>query len=253
MIVFSHIPKTAGTTLNGILRKSLGYKLISVIPRSGSTYLKSDFEKDFARGRLPSGISGHPLKAFIDFGHWESEFEWITFLRDPVHRFVSQYVHQQTSNVAEYNLDIISWGKKYQRSNWQVKWIAGVEDLEAAKQILSDKFKFVGLVEKFDESLSLLSQNVTTTMDTSYKKLAMVARNNGLKEKLLQDQEVKQFILQQNELDIGLYDHVTSTWNAQRENKSGQKAQAPMSSIREAAGKYGFYARNFIYRKLRKR
>jgi len=213
-LAFTHIPKTAGTTLNYLLQKNFGPKLNAIIPRKGGVYNYKNFKNDRLIYPNLSCISGHGLKPFIDYKEFDANLRWFTFLRDPIKRFVSQYIHQQTSSSDKFNMPIKDWASKYERSNWQVKWIAGEEDLEAAKQIIREKFIFIGLTERFNESLNifkiLLSHNFNLQFDVNYSQPKMVARDNSLKKKLLIDDiaELNEFYLEQNDLDIKLYDFV---------------------------------------------
>ncbi|WKK67361.1 sulfotransferase family 2 domain-containing protein [Lutimonas zeaxanthinifaciens] len=208
MLAFCHIPKTAGSTFNYILQKNFGCNLNSIIPRNGSNYYYKDLKKDqFVYGGAKC-IAGHGLKPFIDYKEFNSKLKWITFFRDPIKRFVSQYIHQQTSNLSQYHMPIIDWAEKYERRNWQVKWIAGEEDLIAAKQIIEEKFIFSGVTEKFDQSLILFRSLLDNKIDISYTTPKMVVRNYNLKNELLNEKydSLLTFFIEQNELDIQLYD-----------------------------------------------
>lgn len=210
MFAFTHIPKTAGTTLNYILQKNFGNRLNSVIPRKGVNYSYEDLKKDNLIYSNVKCISGHGVKPFINYGEFNNQLKWFTFLRDPIKRFVSQYIHQQTSNLKQYHMPIEEWADRYARSNWQVKWIAGEEDLEAAKQIIKEKFVFIGLTEKFDESLLKMQNVFGNRFDINYKNQKMLSRDNSLKNELLNNQymELVSFFKLQNELDLKLYDFV---------------------------------------------
>lgn len=43
-------------------------------------------------------------------------------------------------------------------TNLQIRHIAGAPDLEKAKEILKNQFFFVGLLERFDESMRILQK-----------------------------------------------------------------------------------------------
>ena len=254
MLVFSHIPKTAGSTFNSILRKSFGAKMISVIPESGTTYRKSDFELDFGLNNYPLGISGHGLKPYVDFGEHEDNLQWVTFLRDPIERYVSQYLHQQVYGPDEFIMDLIPWSEKFARSNWQVKWLAGEEDLEKAKEIVHEKLAFIGVVEHFDESLQLMNQRFNNSLDISYKAPKNVVKDKSLKKRLLGDDKIRKFIAEQNELDIQLYNYVLDNIFYEQ-GVIGQPDPSPrsMSFIVEKSQMYGFYFSNYFYRRGKKK
>lgn len=210
MYAFCHIPKTAGTTLNYLLQKNFGSDLNNIIPRNGTNYLYGDLKKDQFLYKNAKCISGHGLKPFIDYKEFNKQLKWFTFLRDPIQRFVSQYIHQQTSSLTQYHMPIEKWAKKYARSNWQVKWIAGEEDFDAAKQILEEKFVFIGLTEKFNESLIGLKGVIQNNFDITYGKPKMQVRDDSLKNELLVEkyESLYPFYKEQNDLDIKLYDFV---------------------------------------------
>jgi len=254
MLVFSHIPKTAGTTLTSILIKNYGSKMISVIPEKGTTYSKTDFELDFDHNFVPYGISGQALKPFVDFGDHEDNFQWITFLRDPIERFVSQYLHEQVYSPFEYFMDIIPWGEKFDRSNWQVKWLAGEENLEKAKEIVHQKLSFIGVVEHFDESLQLLNQRLSTPIDISYDAPEMVALDKCLKRRLLNDESVREFVAEKNQLDIQLYNYVLDNifYDQGIIGQEDHFRRGMSSFVMEKSRVYGFRYKNHFYRKAKK-
>jgi hypothetical protein len=187
MIVFSHIPKTAGTTLNNILRSNYGSSILASRPRKEDTYTLNDFKKDKKVFSEIKVLSGHGIKSFIDFKEYEKDMQWITFLRDPQNTLISLYIHQQTSlkkHHQKFKMPFDIWMTKFPRNNRIVKWIAGSEDLSAAKEIILKKYKFIGFVEKFDESLLLMASQLNLkSFDMHYQK-QMVGRDNLLKNEI---------------------------------------------------------------------
>jgi hypothetical protein len=212
IIVFSHIPKTAGTTLSYLLKRHFGNKLLAVRYRSNNsaTYLPEDLNKDLSflpRVRL---ISGHSLKPFIDFKEYEKKMDWFTFLRKPEKRFISHYIHQQTNNDPQYKMSLADWSSKFNRKNWMVRMIAGEENLEKAIEILENKFLFVGLTEKFDESLEIMKSVLNLPgFDTSYTKKKMTGKDSSLKEEIYNNySNYEKCIKENNVLDSKLYEYV---------------------------------------------
>ena len=219
MIVFCHIPKTAGTSLNEFLRLHFGSELLAARERSGSTYLPKDLRMDSKIYKNVRCISGHGLKPYIHFEEFEDDMCWFTFMRDPVERFVSQYIHQYTNGESMYDLSIEEWAEKYDRSNWMVKWIAGSENLEKAIEILNKKFFFVGIVEEYEDSLLTLGTYLETDLGYSQRrKEKMLTRDHDLKRNLLSKRytELKDFYLENNSLDLQLYEYVRTQFNPNR-------------------------------------
>ncbi len=210
MYAFCHIPKTAGTTLNYILQSNFGPDLLSIIPRSKTDYNYNELKLDLKLYKKIKCISGHGLKPYIDYKEYSDDLKWFTFIRKPINRYVSQYIHQYTGTNELYNLPIEDWAAKFNRSNWLVKWLAGEENFEKAIQIIDDKFIFVGLVEDFDNSLKQMKSIFESKIDISYNKPRMVVRDNELKNQLLVERykELLPLYNEQNELDIKLYNYI---------------------------------------------
>ncbi|MDB4483526.1 hypothetical protein N9061_00120 [bacterium] len=137
--------------------------------------------------------------------------KWFTFLRSPTKRFISHYIHQQTNGRHE-KMDINVWASRLNRANFQVKWLAGEEDLEAAKQILNEKFSFVGFVENFDTDLKrLIADLEIPNFDSRLNSRKMVVRNPHLKRYIDENYEIfKNTIEKNNALDQQLYDYAAS-------------------------------------------
>jgi len=96
-VVFIHIPKTAGTTLHGIMRSnaSQSARLGNVFKGGGGRVVEPDYERMVAKMRDVNADArffwGHTPFAVASYipAQWETHF--ITFLRDPVERAISQY------------------------------------------------------------------------------------------------------------------------------------------------------------------
>ena len=181
LLVFVHIPKTAGTTLSAVLRMNAG---VQGIRRIGNVFKGSGgvgkgvvyerLERDGAqrldkvtivRGHFPLGIRDH-LPA-------DRELRCFTFLREPVDRMLSHFYsirgnsgqRQRIKNplAADASLeDALSAG--YVHDNLHTRMLCGLsqpfgqvtdEMLEQAKRNLSHGLAVFGLTERFDESLVL--------------------------------------------------------------------------------------------------
>ena len=168
MYIFCHIPKTAGTSLNYVLRKNFKYKLYSPIELN-----LDDIAVNRLTRRMPylEVLSGHNLKPHLI----HREVRWFTFMRNPNERLVSHYVHQYSSGIDAYKLSFEQWLKKFNRSNMHVKWLGG--DLDRAYDNLS-RMSFIGLTERFEESLVLLG--ATLGMKDLGHPTYMISRNKDL-------------------------------------------------------------------------
>ena len=207
LLAFSHIPKTAGTTLNLILKRHFGFHHVAVEHRTRRPlYTQRDLSIDLKLHPGAQSLAGHTLKPFVDFGPNDERLVWYTFLRDPIDRFVSHYQHQFTSGIPKFQLPFVEWMQRYERQNWMVRMLAGEEDIEAAKEILTTRMQFVGFTERFDESLILLRHCLQLhEMDVDYVAPSNISSINGVRRHISDHiEEYKSEILDRNSLDIEL-------------------------------------------------
>ena len=242
ILAFCHIPKTAGTSANLMLRRYFGANLMAARhrPNSKQTYLYNDLAADAPQFKKLRCISGHCLKPFVDFREFESRLKWFTFLRDPVKRFISHYVHQQTGDFERHKLGLNEWAEKFDRGNAQVQWIAGEEDLEAAKQIIDEKFAFVGNVKDFGGSIQEFAELMNLeSFNTYIPRQQMTIRDTSIRDEILNNFDKYSATIERNtELDQRLMDHVaTRNWN------SDSKVQVTSSDPPSLFRKVGFRIR----------
>jgi hypothetical protein len=90
VIVFLHIPKTAGSTFNFILENSFGIRACHSNHTRKKVFEQADL--DFARKVFPGlrSVSGHNLVDPLRLKAPKAYF--VTFLREPIARVVSRYV-----------------------------------------------------------------------------------------------------------------------------------------------------------------
>ena len=161
ILVFCHIPKTAGTSMNWLLRRYFGHALVAARARPGvpdGAYRAVDLTRDLSLLPHIRCVSGHCLKPYVDFRGDEGRLAWFTFLRRPEDRFLSLYAHQQVRSAPSYRMDLLDWAQRFRRSNGMVRMLAGEENLDRAKEVLLTKFRFVGFAESFDDSLRALAR-----------------------------------------------------------------------------------------------
>ncbi len=202
MIIFTHIPKTAGTTLKYILRKNFGTRHIDSTKVKKPVYSADDLM--FARKifRDPQAISGHNL---VDPASNINEpgAKIVTILRDPVTRCASHY--QDEVLRVKLKLSFEDWISDEQHQNLSVQIISGSDDLEKAKRLLKETYHWVGITENFKDSLKLLKLEVAPTLDLHYRRM-ITASSNDIKKQLLSDPSSQELLLKHNELDQELYD-----------------------------------------------
>jgi len=168
VLIFLHIPKTAGTTINDIFKKNYSeeeffdiYHYGYALKKYRNLEAKEKEKLKIIKGHFPYGI--HQVLEI-------PAYQYITILRDPVERVISQYHHSRGTPSDVYheiftkgNVNLENcMGEGRIPDNLQVRYLAGITDtyfgqcnedhLEKAKENLT-KHSLFGIAEIFDQSL----------------------------------------------------------------------------------------------------
>lgn len=169
-VIFLHLPKTAGTTVNRLIeweyRLSEMYSIDPVLFEWSAAHLRKLPPERLRKVRM---FKGHML-----FGLHEvipQPATYITVLRDPVDRVISAFYfmrgykfHPLYWRMRRENWTLEDFIRRSQRDNVQCKIVAGSdynapctrEIMEQAKYNLRTHFSVVGLSERLEESLALM-------------------------------------------------------------------------------------------------
>jgi len=167
-----HIPKTAGTTLRDIVDFQYGRENILTYYNQNSHHLIDNLNSFLYKNPNYRGLIGH-----YQYGVHKNiplDTRYITFLRDPISRCISEYNERITKDPDTYRntdgtlfsiLQMIDF-HLHDFSNLQTKYISGVSKgtkitwihVDKALKNIKNNFLHVGFVEQFDETLDTLSQ-----------------------------------------------------------------------------------------------
>ena len=247
MLAFIHINKTGGRTARYILRSSFGLSHCEVQPwharwagRPFSTYDLQRLRRFYPNLK---SIAGHRVTGYADLQEEGRELKYFTLIRDPLKSCASRFQYQVNVSKKHKNLVFEEWIQQEWVRNYQTKWIAAVDDAAEAIRIIHDKNIFVGLTERYDESMLLLKALVANDLNISYRRVN-VARDNTIKERLLSTESTRQMLVEAQQVDLELYDYVSQELFPSYQREYGPLLEADIADYQQTR------ENNFNYWKL---
>jgi hypothetical protein len=211
-LLFSHIPRTAGSTLKYVLRSTLGHRQALL----DAHFYKTD-DEDLHRFALVEGHLG------VDFFAERFGADWhangLTMLREPGARTVSQarHIRARPGPFQEQLQERVSdpeglFTRLPRLSNTQTRYLAGIHRdepavdpaaLEIAKGSL-DRLAF-GVAEWFDSSMALFMER----LGFGIPRFDTVNVSRGTHDDDLLSDDFRAAATRHNDLDQQLYDYAT--------------------------------------------
>jgi hypothetical protein len=229
LIVFLHIPKNSGTTLDWLIQQQFDKKEIlntHSVARDYAIYYTLKRE-----GKLTMPQKTKYMRAHLSYcpEFFPKNPIYITFLRNPLKRAISLYKHLvRVANPSRHldsrlalELDIANYFEQVKTTwNLQTRMIAGYEHeefdpyreykgdrrfddpmfLDVALETM-EKIKFIGITERFDESIHLLHHIFGWEMKSQIRKQNVAPPSQELNI----TESDKERILKFFELDVELY------------------------------------------------
>jgi hypothetical protein len=197
-IAFVHIPKTAGTSLRNALENAFSDHLILrdygndpfTTPRLHEVVhvqkRPSQLREAFRSGRRGILLSGHfPARRYWEVFHAES---FVTFVRDPVDRVISEYNHFVSYEGWTRPLEEFAATPRFR--NVMSTFLSGVD---------LDRFGFIGVTENLDAVLPALGAHLGVDLALAHENAGQYA--NGLVPTVAQ----RAMIAELNLDDVDLY------------------------------------------------
>ncbi len=228
-LIFLHIPKTAGTTLNRIIERQYSPSAIFTMDPHRIRATAERFTRlPEARRRRLQVVRGHLFYGIHEF--LPQGATYITMLREPVARLLSSYyfalrrpLNPLHRKLKRERLGVEDCIRLFpDRNNTQCRFIAGVKNtaigderlLDMAKENLTKSFSVVGISERFDESLILISQTFGWTIST-------YQNHKVAKTRPIADRQLVDLVSEYNRLDVELYEFGKNLFEQSLRNNEG--------------------------------
>jgi Sulfotransferase family len=221
LLIFVHLPKTAGTTLTRILQRQYGCTaVLELYDSTCGEELRTLPGSQISRIQAVIGHFQFGAHVFVS-----RPSTYITLLRDPVERVISHYyfVRRQPDHylyAAAQAMDVrefVTALDSAEPNNDQTRLLAGTmlashpdadwgRMLNAAKANLRNHFTVVGLVEEFDRSLILMQRALGWRLPLYSRE--NTGRNRPPHQPI--SEHTLQTIRDYNQADIALYEYARS-------------------------------------------
>ena len=256
IIIFVHIEKAAGTTLNHILRCNYLFRHYDVRPfskKSKGAFQPEDFKLALKINPFLKSISGHSIRPFINLSKITNNLRYITVLRDPIRRYISRFHYLK--HKFQPSLTFEDFLRNKDSHNFQVRKIAGDLNVEKAKTILKERFFHVGITEEFDLFLVSLKMKLEPEpFNPGYRKQNVALKKREyevVKQELLKN--YKDAIIDCNKADMKLYEFVKNELLEKDKENFAKELNRELRQFRESLEHFKWPAiryLDYLYRKL---
>lgn len=213
-MIFHHIHKCGGTSLESILRQWYYYKREYALDKN----IKLTSLKNFQCIGGHYGNNGYTLEKKYPGILDNHSFLILTYLREPLERAVSQFYHWRKNGYKELqDLSVDSYLKKndndwisHSSTNWMA-YVLGCD--ENNYQEILDKYFFIGVFEEFETSTRILAKLLNKPFyDIPHKR-------KGQADKSLGDisENAKNAFKEKNKLDYLIYNYAFQRFQSIKE------------------------------------
>lgn len=220
-VLFDHLPKCGGTTVEHYLKSQYRTKKIYMIDGQNPQYSVTVFKSlPEAKRYNYDFVYGHLADELHDFVHPDTTF--LTIFRDPVDRIMSHYYyvrrkpnHYLHDIVTSKNMTLEEYatsGLSVELRNWYVTHFLGISTDEAesrpdwsvaeAYRIVKDRYHVIGFLDNLDTAMNILGNEVGYRKRFQNSFRNKTSRRPGMNEL---DVSVLKIIEQVNFLDVELY------------------------------------------------
>ena len=213
MLAFINNRRCGSETIESVLRSSFARRHCELSVRNSRKASPVIAAEELRRAqkiypRLDC-ISGHGVVPWSDLVTEYPDLRFFTFLRSPLERCASEY--QFLVNRDGMRRTFESWIQSTEARNHQVRQLCGHEDAETAIEMVQNRLGFVGLIDRFSESLVMFRRWANDErIDIRYH-ARNVTRDSRIRVQLLRNLETRRQLLDANREDLKLHAFVEST------------------------------------------
>lgn len=235
LIAYVHVMKTGGQTMCDILRQSFPGRHCDLQVKGVATAEDLRFARRFYP-RMKS-VAGHSVVPLSNLAEACDSIRFFAFLRDPVERCVSHYQYRRNKDETS---DFEPWLARF--ANYQTRFLSRTHDVQdpwatrpdadRAIDAIERRVGFVGLQERFDESLVLLARWVgDPAFDVAYRS-RNVASSTVIRKQILADPRTVEMIREHHREDEKLYRHVRDVVYPRQVELYGPTLAADVAALR---------------------
>jgi len=252
MLAFIHVAKTGGRSVTTALRSSFGAAFCNatnwhpaneefVVPK----YSSDDFRR--LKGLCPfmRAVGGHPITLWSNV-HEVQPVRYFAYVREPIRRAASHFQFQMRDEQQPLSWqDWLAWPVHH---NHQVKMFARDGKADTAIRAIREHNVFVGLTERFDESLLILKKLVEPKFNPAYVRVN-TARDNEIAHKLLDDEQARDRLAETYAEEFALFRFVSEEWYPQWRERYGPTLDDDVAHF-QANRQHGLNRRNILLNRL---
>jgi hypothetical protein len=178
-----------------------------------------------------------------------TEFRYFTLVRDPLKVCASRWQAHVDRKKGKRTFE--EWLEEERSRNPQSRQIGGTASAEDAIRIIKTKGIFVGLTERFDESLMLLKALRAPDLNIAYTPVN-VAKRTTVAEELMANPQRRQTIIEANAADFELYEYAKTEAYPSLQREYGTSLDDALVEHRRTSSR-GFNQRNIAVSRLKQR
>ncbi|MFO1407696.1 MAG: hypothetical protein U1F08_09225 [Steroidobacteraceae bacterium] len=235
LLAYVHVMKTGGQTMCDILRQSFPGRHCDLQAEGVANADDLRFARRFYPGLR--SVAGHGVVPLGDLGRDGARLRYFMFARDPVARCVSHYQYRRNKDERS---DFEPWLERH--ANYVTRFLCrGREDRELARVVpdagraieaIDRHVGFVGLQERFDESLVMLARWIgDPDFDPAYR-ARNVARATGVRGGILSDPRLVALIEEHHREDAKVHRHVLDVVYPRQVEAYGAGLDADVAAFR---------------------